>query len=129
MKRITLTGTVFSGKGDGRKFLSLKWVIEQIKQKLGFNPYLGTLNILLSEESAKRRKTLEKSQSMMICPAQGYCLGILHKARIEEFACAVIIPDVTGYPENYLELIAAENMRQKLQLKDGDKVTVIVSYS
>jgi riboflavin kinase len=129
LKRITITGKVFSGKGDGRKFLSLKWVKEQIKQKLGFSPYLGTLNILLSEESTKRRKTLEKAKSMMICPAQGYCLGILHKARIEEFVCAVIIPDVTGYPENYLELIASENMRQKLQLEDGDEITVTVSYA
>jgi riboflavin kinase, archaea type len=128
LKTITLTGKVFSGKGNGRKFLSLKWVKEQIKQKLGFNPYLGTLNILLSEESTKRRKILEKPQSMMICPAQGYCLGILHGARIEEFECAVIIPDVTGYPENYLELIAAENMRQKLQLKDGDDIRIVVSY-
>ena len=128
MKTITLTGKVFSGKGDGRKFLSLKWVKEQIKQKLGFNPYLGTLNILLSEESTKRRRLIEKAPSMMICPAQGYCLGILHRARLEEFECAVIIPDVTGYPENYLELIAVENMRQKLQLKDGDEITVVVSY-
>ncbi len=129
MKRIRLTGKVFSGKGDGKRFLSLKWVKEQIKQKLGFTPYLGTLNILLSGESIKRRKTLEQAQSMTICPAQGYCVGILHKACIEKFECAVIIPDITGYPENYLELIAAENMRQELHLKDGDEVTVIVSYS
>lgn len=128
MKTIILTGKVFSGKGDGRKYLSLKWVKEQIKQKLGFNPYFGTLNVLLSEESKNRRKLLEKAQSMIICPAQGYCLGTLHRARIEEFKCAVIIPDVTGYPENYLELIAAENMRQKLHLKDGDEITIVVNY-
>ncbi len=128
MKRITLTGKVSSGKGDGKKYLSLKWVKDQIKQKLGFDPYLGTLNLLLSEKSTELRKVLEKDQQMVICPAQGYCIGKLFKAALEGIECAVILPDVTGYPENYLELIAAENLRKTLRLKNGDEVTVAVSY-
>jgi riboflavin kinase len=125
---MTLTGKVFSGKGDGRKYLSLRWVRKQVKQKMGFVPYVGTLNLLLSGKSTELRKALEKDQQMIICPAQGYCIGKLYRAAIQEAECAVIIPDVAGYPENYLELIAADNLRQKLRLRNGDEVTVTVSY-
>jgi CTP-dependent riboflavin kinase len=55
-----LSGTVFSSRGAGKNFLELPWVKQQITENLGFAPYPGTLNVKLSEESAKRRKLLEK---------------------------------------------------------------------
>jgi riboflavin kinase len=124
LKRIKLAGKVFSGTGEGRRYLTLPWVKRQIEEKLGFTPYPGTLNILLSEESARRRKLLETADAMKINPAEGYCSGILHKARIEEAECAIVIPEVAGYPRDYLEVIAADYLRAKLQLEDGDTVTV-----
>lgn len=124
MKRIKLTGKVFSGTGEGRKYLTLPWVKRQIEEKLGFTPYPGTLNILLSEESARRRKLLETTDAMKIHPAEGYCSGLLHKAYIEEVECAIVIPEVAGYPRDYLEVISADYLRAKFQLEDGDIVTV-----
>ncbi|MCW4047073.1 MAG: CTP-dependent riboflavin kinase [Candidatus Bathyarchaeota archaeon] len=124
MKRIKLTGKVFSGTGEGRKYLTLPWVKQQIEKKLGFTPYPGTLNILLSEESARRKKLLEIADAMKIHPADGYCSGLLHKASIEDVECAIVIPEVAGYPRDYLEVIAADYLRARLQLKDGDTVTV-----
>jgi riboflavin kinase len=124
LKSIKLTGAVFSGTGEGKKYVKLPWVQRQVKEKLGFSPYPGTLNVLLFEESAKRRKLLETADAVRICPAEGYCNGILHKAHIAEVECAVVIPEVAGYPCNYLEVIAADYLRAKLQLKDGDTVTV-----
>jgi len=115
---------VFSGTGEGKKYVTLPWVQRQVKEKLGFSPYPGTLNVLLSEESAKRRKLLETADAVRICPAEGYCNGILHKAHIAWVECAVVIPEVAGYADNYLEVIAADYLRAKLQLKDGDTVTV-----
>jgi riboflavin kinase len=115
---------VFSGTGEGKKYLILPWVKRQVEEKLGFTPYPGTLNILLSEESAKRRKLLVTADAMKICPAEGYCNGILHKAHIGGLECAIVIPEVASYPDDYLEVIAADYLRAKLQLKDGDTVTV-----
>lgn len=115
---------MFSGTGDGKKYISLPWVKRQVEEKLGFTPYPGTLNILLSEDGAKRRQQLETSDAVKICPAEGYCTGILHKAHIAGVECAIVIPEVSGYPRNYLEVIAADYLRAKLQLKDGDPVTV-----
>jgi len=127
LKRITLNGAVFSGGGAGKKFLRLTWVKRQIKQKLGFVPYLGTLNVLLSEESAKRKKLLEKKCSMKICPVEGYCNGMLFKALIGTLECGIVIPEVAGYPKTFLEIIAPVNLRETLQLEDGDEVTVTIS--
>lgn len=125
MKKVKLTGTVFSGTGEGKKYLELPWVKRQVEEKLGFIPYIGTLNILLSKENAERRKLLETVGAMRICPVKGYCSGILHKAHIGTLECAIVIPEVKSYPKNYLEVIAAAYLRAKLKLKDGEEVIVI----
>jgi riboflavin kinase len=127
LKKIELSGKVFSGRGEGEKFLELPWVKRQVKEKLGFIPYHGTLNVRLSEESAKRRKLLEKATSMKVCPAEGYCSGKIFKAFVGVLECAIVIPEVAGYPRDVLEIIAPANLREKLQLADGDKITVTVN--
>ena len=127
MKKIKLNGTVFSGQGEGQKFLDLSWVKQQIEEKLGFTPYPGTLNILLSSESAKRRKLLEKAHSTKVCPADGHCSGIIFKAFIGTLECAIVIPEVAGYPWDVLEILAPANLREKLKLVDGDGITVTVN--
>ena len=127
MKRIKINGKVFSGGGEGKKFLELPWVKQQITEKLGFAPYPGTLNVKLSAESAKRRKLLEKTCTIKICPAEDYCDGLLFKAFIGILQCAIVIPQVAGYPNDLLEVIASVNLREALQLEDGCEVTVTVN--
>ena len=127
MEKIKLSGKVFSGKGGGKKFLHLPWVNLQITAKLSFTPYLGTLNIQLSNNSAAKKKILGKVASFMVCPAEGYCNGKLFKASIGTLECGIVIPEVASYPHNILEVIAPVNLREKLQLADGDKITVTVS--
>ena len=51
MKKMKLNGAIFSGGGNGKKFLELPWVKQQIREKLGFTPYPGTLNVKLNEKS------------------------------------------------------------------------------
>jgi len=126
LKRIEFSGTVFSSRGEGKKFLDLPWVKRQIKQKLGFIPYSGTLNVMLSEESIKLKKLLEKAHSIKVCPTDGYCSGTLIKAFIGTFECAIVVPEVAGYPKGVLEVIAPVNLREQLQLEDGGEVTVTV---
>jgi riboflavin kinase len=127
LKTIKLNGTIFSGQGEGKKFLELPWVKRQLEEKLGFTPYSGTLNILLSRESVKRRKLLEKAHSLKVCPAEGYCNGLIFTASIGDLRCAIVIPEVANYPSNVLEIVAPENLREKLHLKDGDETSVCVN--
>ncbi|MEM3054151.1 MAG: DUF120 domain-containing protein, partial [Candidatus Bathyarchaeia archaeon] len=56
---ICLKGKVFSGTGEGAKFMELPWVKKQMEEKLGFAPYPGTLNIKLSKDEVKLKKLLK----------------------------------------------------------------------
>ena len=124
LKKIEFSGTVISGNGDGKKFMELPWVKQQITEKLGFTPYAGTLNLKLTEESAKQRKLIEKTPSAKVLPADGYSKGLLFKAFIGIVQCAIVIPQVAGYPNDLLEVIASVYLREALQLEDGCEITV-----
>ena len=124
MGKIIFKGAVFSGTGEGRKFIDLPWVKRQIEEKLGFTPYSGTLNIRLSKESAKQKKLLENAKRLKVYPEKGYCTGILIKANIDSLECAIIIPQVTNYPSDIVEVIAPWYLRERLKITDGSEVTV-----
>lgn len=127
MKELELVGKVFSGKGGGQKFVKLPWANRQITAKLGFAPYFGTLNIRLSRDSVAKRRLLEKAVALMVYPTEGYSTGKLFKATINTVECGIVIPEVPGYPSDILEIIASVNLREKLQLSDGDEIAVIIS--
>jgi riboflavin kinase len=127
LKRVKLNGTVFSGEGEGKKFVELPWVSRQIIKKLGFTPYPGTLNLKLTEKSVKQRNLLEKVPSMQILPSEGYYSGLLFKAFIGIVECAIVLPQITGYPKTVLEVIASINLRVALKLENGCQVTVVVN--
>ena len=127
MIRIEFRCTVISGEGDGKEFMELPWVKRQIIEKLGFPPYPGTLNLKLTKEGTKQRKLLEKAPSEKILPAKGYSKGLLFKAFIGIVQCAIIVPQVAGYPNDLLEVIASVCLREALQLEDGCEVTVIAN--
>ncbi len=126
MKNTILDGILFTGEGNGKKYLALLWVKQQLEEKLGYTPYLGTLNLKLSKESTQRRKTLLKVKPTLICPPEGYCVGLLFKASIRDLECAVVVPQVKDYPEDVLEVIAPVNLRDTLKLMDGDVVNVSI---
>jgi len=125
LKVVRLDGKVFSGTGEGGKYVRLVWVKKQVEESLGFTPYEGTLNVRLDDESIPRKRALAKEPALEIVPAAGYCRGKLFKAILKDcFKAAVVVPDVLDYPENVLEIISSENLRKKLRLSDGDKVEV-----
>ncbi|MGB9959550.1 MAG: DUF120 domain-containing protein [Candidatus Bathyarchaeales archaeon] len=123
---IRIRGKVFSGTGEGAKFIELPWVKRQIEEKLGFTPYPGTLNIKLPKDEVK--KILKRAKSIEILPAEGYCPGKCFKAHLSNgLECAIVLPEVKGYPEDVIELIAPVNLREKMKLKDGDILEVVVT--
>ncbi len=128
MRSLVLDGKVVSGQGSGRKYIELQWVKQQIEEKLGFTPYPGTLNLTLSKQSIQRKKLLSKAKSIEICPAEGYCVGTAFEATINGLRCGIVAPQVAGYPENILEIIAPLYLRDALKVKDGDAVSVTVRF-
>ena len=126
MRTFALKGKVFTGEGSGKKYLSLPWVKQQIEEKLGYTPFVGTLNLRLTEESVEQQKQFKTLKAIIISPKVGYCVGMLLKARIHGVDCAVVLPQVEGYPKNVLEIIASVNLRERLKLKDEDTISVTV---
>ncbi len=126
--KIRIRGEVFSGSGDGAKYTRLPWVKRQMEDKLGFTPYPGTLNLKLSGEHVKLRKLLHEAEGVEILPTEkGYCRGkCLMAYLMDSIACAVVLPAVPGYPEDVLEVLAPVNLRERLDLKDGDSVEITV---
>ncbi|RLI12086.1 hypothetical protein DRO25_00795 [Candidatus Bathyarchaeota archaeon] len=126
MKTLLLEGEVFSGKGEGTEFIKLPWVRKQIKEKLGFTPYLGTLNIRLTERSVILKNLLKNAQGIEITPAEGFHRGVCFKAYLMGLECAVVIPEVQDYPENTLEVVAPTKLREHFKLKDGSIIEIKV---
>ena len=127
MKHLCLKGEIFSGRGEGAKFIELAWVKKQMEEKLGFTLFPGTLNVKLTADSVKMGKLLKKRAGFEILPASGYCRGRLFKAILNGVECAVIVPEVVGYPENIVEVVAPVNLREKLCLLNGSLVEVEVT--
>ena len=127
MPPIVFVGTVFSGKGEGKKFVGLLWVKNQIKEKLGFSSYAGTLNIRLNLESAGKRILLGNEGAIWIKPKTGFCPGVMFKAQIGDLDVAVVVPKIPNYPSDVLEVIAPVCLRERLKLADGCEVAVAVS--
>ena len=127
--KLDVVGKVFTGRGEGKKYAELAWVKQQIYEKLGFDPFPGTLNLRLDAENVKQKVLLEKNTELRLCYSEGYCTGLLFKASIGGVACGVVIPQVEKYPDEELEVVAEVNLRKELHLSDGDTVMVTVFLS
>ncbi len=130
LRAIRLKGTIFSGKQEGARFIRLPWVRKQIVDKLSFTPYLGTFNIKVAEDNvAKLKEVLKKAKSIDISPAEDFCRGRCFKACLmENVECAVVIPEIAGYAEDVIEIVASANLRKKLHLEDGDTVDIKITF-
>ncbi len=129
---ISLSGIVQSGLGEGRYYISRKFYIIQFQEKLGFIPYLGTLNlkILPAYESPLRR--LRSSPGIHIdgFETEDRTFGPVKvfNATVNGKKCAVIFPERTVYTD-VVELISEDYLRGEFGLKDGDEVNVTVDLS
>lgn len=129
---LTFEGQVFSGLGEGAYYISLRGYRRQIVRKLGFDPYLGTLNLkLISKIGIETRKELEVYPGIVLegfeNEKRSYGPAKCFKALINNVVKgAVVTAFRTHYDESVLEVIAPVYLRTRLNLKDGDKVQVKV---
>jgi riboflavin kinase len=134
--RVELTGTVTGGMGEGKHYISLPGYMEQFRERLAYEPFAGTLNVELGDESVRRRAAME---SLDPVPIDGwedddrtYGPAVCYPATLrttdgDRYENAhVIAPERTHHDEDQLELIAPIKLRDELDLADGDHVTVLV---
>ncbi|WP_406660170.1 winged helix-turn-helix domain-containing protein/riboflavin kinase [Methanolobus sp. ZRKC3] len=127
---IDLFGTVITGLGEGQYYIAKEGYMSQFKEKLGFTPFPGTLNVRLDELSAELRDKID-----LICPftingfndgERTFGGGKCYPVEIGGIKAAVIIPDRSHYPADLLEIMAPVKLREKLGLDDGDNVKIVV---
>ncbi|TET19880.1 DUF120 domain-containing protein [Candidatus Bathyarchaeota archaeon] len=129
---VTLEGVLFTGLGEGAYYVTRDKYRKQFIEKLGFDPYPGTLNLkLTSEYDTKTRSELEtypgieiegfKDESRTFGNVKCYPVVINNKRK-----GAVIFALRSHYNSSVLEIIAPTYLRSQLKLKDGHKVKVEV---
>ncbi|MFB6111565.1 MAG: DUF120 domain-containing protein [Halobacteriaceae archaeon] len=130
-----LVGSVTSGMGEGRHYISLPGYMEQFATKLGYEPFPGTLNVSLSAESQRRRSALAGRSGIRITEWEDddrtYGAATCYPAAISGGTGSyegahVIVPDRTHHDEDQIEIIAPDRLRDVLDLTDGSEVEVRV---
>jgi len=122
-----LRGRVVSGTRKAAFFTQLDWVIEQCSQKLGFRPFPGTLNVEVRPESHPQIETLAKENTIeLVSPDPGFCNAQVIPATIEGISAAVILPqkNVRVHGRQIIEVIAPVNLRNKLNIDDGNTIVL-----
>ncbi len=125
---LVIKGKVFSGVGEGKKFLGMKEYKKRIKEIMGFSPYEGTLNIKIDEKDVGKRKgILGGFEYLSGFQKQGRSYGglFIRECSINGVKGAVVIPVKSRYGYDVLEVISPHYLRKKLNLKDGDKVSIV----
>lgn len=131
---IDFEGNVVSGMGEGAYYMSLVGYRKQFKEKLGYEPYPGTLNVRLTDQIfMNARRELGKHQSIFI---DGFSDGTrtygwvkCYRAVINGGAvdnAAVLVLERTHYDDSMLEVIAPASIKKAAEIKNGDHIKVQV---
>lgn len=126
--KLEFGGTLCSGLGEGARFTQLPWAAREFRDKLGFEPYPGTLNLLLSGTDWEvARSHLQRARGIAIVPPEGFCAARCFRVTVNErVEGAVVLPEVGDYPADKCEVLAPVGLRQRLDLRDGDAVRLRV---
>jgi riboflavin kinase len=129
---ISFGGNLVSGSGEGGYYVGQDEYFLQFHDKLGFRPFLGTLNIRLkSVHDINAKNEMEKVKPVVI---EGFEKEKRTFGDIRCYPCVinrkirgtVLIPERTHHPSDVIEVIAPVYIRKALSLKDDDYVHVEV---
>ncbi|MFC7233481.1 DUF120 domain-containing protein [Saliphagus sp. GCM10025308] len=133
---VTLVGTATSGMNEGKHYISLPGYARQFRNRLGYEPFPGTLNVDLTQESQRRRSILSSLDPVQIDgwedEERTYGPAACHPVAIETAGGATyenahaIVPKRTHHDDNQLEVIAPVKLRDDLEVDDGDSLTIHV---
>jgi len=123
-------GTVTTGMGEGQYYVNQSGYQEQFKEKLGFVPFEGTLNLRIAPSDLSKIDILRRSEGIVIHGFQrnGRTFGEVraYPATLGNLECAVILPSRSHYSE-IMEVLCKYSLRRTLGLNDGDVVEIRVS--
>ena len=126
-----LRGRLATGIGQGKHFTQLDWARQQFMVKLGIAPFPGTTNLLVKDsESMKVWNHHNSTPAIRIDnpndgphDCDGRCYPVSINGQIDG---AIVFPEVAGYSPIQIEIIAAMEVRDSLNIDDGDSVSLEV---
>jgi riboflavin kinase len=141
LEEILIVGEVSEGMGEGGYYVRIKEYFEQFVEKLGFRPYYGTLNLQFSdlnkellEENLKNRipikiigfkKETEGPVKRTFGSVDCYdCVVSRLDDQEKKVKAAILKIKRTHHKKNIVEILAAPYLRDKLNLKDGDRLRI-----
>ena len=128
-EKLTVIGKIVRGSGKGAFFVQLDWVQKQCQEKLGFNPFPGTLNIVIDEKKVPLIAAIFKKDGLTLEPADSSsCTGHIYPASIMGVNGAIVAPadHVRVHAHNILELIAPICLKDALDVDDGDEIMLVL---
>lgn len=127
---LNFEGEVVSGMGEGSYYMSLSGYKKRFKEKLGYEPYPGTLNIKLNSKFyVDRKKEILKFPSVAVDgfsdETRTYGWVKCYPAYLNESEnpnCALLILERTHYDDTIIEIIAPFSIKEEFNLKNGDLI-------
>lgn len=113
---IEFYGIVKNGLGEGKYYV--KKYSKRIYEKIGFEPYPGTINIQLETGSLLNRSILQEKEPIIIDEfnENGRVYGglFLYRCKVNDYDAFIIVPLRTHHSSEILELIAGRRLRERL---------------
>jgi len=130
---VEINAVVFSGLSEGAYYMGMEGYRKQFRSKLGFDPFPGTLNLRVRKEDIAARRELDNSPFIEI---EGFANKTRTYGAVKGYRAiingqahgAVIVPVRAHYGEDVIEVISAEKLRARFNLKDGDTVSIKVLF-
>ena len=132
---INFEGHIITGMGEGAYYMSLNGYKKQFKEKLGYEPYPGTLNIKLNSMLfVEAKKEMLKYPSINIEGFSDHSRTFgwvkCYPAYINDsrnINSSILILERTHYDDSIIELIAPFSIKEQFSLKNGDYVKLKVN--
>ena len=129
--RVLFKGKAVSGIGEGRYYTEQDGYVEQFKEKLGFIPYPGTLNVEIEYVERNKLRLLKDHRAINIeeFKTKNRTFGGVRcfRAKINDIDGAIVLPLRSHY-SNILEFISKDFLRTNLNLKDGEGVNIVIYF-
>ena len=127
---VELKGTLVSGMGEGAYYMSLKGYTKQFKEKLGYIPFPGTLNVKLTKK--EHIETVSQFYNRDCVLIKGFSdekrtygwVKCFNAKLNNSINCDLIILERTHHDNSIIELISQVNIRKTAKLKDGSNLTI-----
>ena len=120
-----IEGEVTTGLGKAAFFLSQEFYTREFEKNLGFVPFPGTLNIVVSDDHLDEINKIKDACENLIKPDEGFgAVKYIEAILNDNVSGAIVFPAKTTHEENYLEFISENRLRDELNLEDGDVVSL-----